>query len=80
MTRMLWILGLSIALFVFGGWTVLIVIAWIARRHLNTRGFTMLIGDGYVAWITFQYLLQKIRERKSDPPPVHNDVAPHANL
>jgi hypothetical protein len=64
MTRILWIVGLSTAFFVFGGWTILIVYAGISHRHLNSKGLVMLVCDGYVAWITFQYLRQKIRERK----------------
>lgn len=64
MTRTLWIVGLSTALFVFGGWTILIVYAGISHRHLNSKGIVMLVCDGYVAWITFQYLRQKISERK----------------
>lgn len=64
MTRILWIIGLSVALFVFGGWTIAILIAGITHRHLNTRGLVMLWGNGYIAWITFQYLREKIREPK----------------
>ena len=55
MTRILWIVGLSTALFIFGGWTILIVYAGISHRHLNSKGIVMLVCDGYVAWITFQY-------------------------
>jgi hypothetical protein len=66
MTRILWIAGLSIALFVFGGWTVVIVYAGISHRHLNSRGLVMLVCNGYVAWITFQYLRHKISERKAE--------------
>ena len=64
MTRILWITGLSIALFVFGGWTILIVYVGISHRHLNLKGIEMLVCNGFVAWITIQYLRQKISERK----------------
>jgi hypothetical protein len=64
MTRILWIVGLSTALFVFGGWTILIVYAGISHRHLNSKGIVMLVCNTYVAWITLQYLRQKIGERK----------------
>jgi hypothetical protein len=67
MSRILWIVGLSLALFFFGGWTIVIIYAGIAHRHLNLKGIAMLVCDGYVAWITFQYLRQKIAERKSAP-------------
>jgi len=64
MTRILWIVGLSIALFVFGGWTIGITYAGISHKHLNSKGIVMLACNGYVAWITFQYLRQKIGERR----------------
>jgi hypothetical protein len=64
MTRILWIVGLSTALLFFGGWTILIVYAGISHRHLNSKGIVMLVCNGYVAWITFRYLRQKISERK----------------
>ena len=64
MTRILWIAGLSLALVVFGGWTAFIIYAGISHRHLNSKGIVMLAGNGYVAWITLQYLRQKIGERK----------------
>lgn len=71
MTRILWIVGLSLALLVFGGWTILIVHAGISYRHLNSKGIAMLVCDGYIAWITFQYLRQKIGERRpASIPPV----------
>jgi hypothetical protein len=68
MTRILWIIGLSLALFVFGGATILTIYAGITHRHLNSKGLVMLVGGGYVAWITLQYLRLKIGERK--PPPI----------
>jgi hypothetical protein len=64
MTRILWITGLSLALFVFGGWTIVIIYAGISHRHLNSKGIAMLASDGYVAWITLLYLRQKISECK----------------
>jgi len=64
MTRILWIIGLSFALFVFGGWTVVIAFAGFRHRHLNQRGLMMLVGNAYTAWITFWYLQQKLAERR----------------
>jgi hypothetical protein len=66
-TRILWIVGLSFAFLFFGAWTIVIIYAGISHRHLNPKGIFMLLSDGYVAWITFQYLCQKIAERKSAP-------------
>jgi hypothetical protein len=66
MTRILWISGLSLSLLVFGGWTILILFAAITHRHLNQKGLLMLVCDGYVAWITFNYLRQKLRDHRSD--------------
>jgi uncharacterized membrane protein YqjE len=66
MTRILWIIGLSFALFVFGGWTILIAFAGFHHRHLNQRGLIMLVGNAYSAWITFWYLRQKVA---SEGPP-----------
>ena len=68
MTRILWIIGLSIALLVFGGWTILIVYAGISHRHLNSKGLAMLICNGGGAWFIFQQLRQTIRERKPTRP------------
>jgi hypothetical protein len=65
MSRILWIVGLSFALFFFGGWTIVIIYAGISHGHLNLKGIVMLVCDGYVAWITLQYLRQKIAESKS---------------
>ncbi len=65
MTRILGIVGLSFALFFFGSWTIVIIYAGISHRHLNLKGIAMLVCDSYVAWITFQFLRQKIAERKS---------------
>ena len=65
-TRILWIVGLSFALFVFGGWTILIALAGLTHRHLNAKGLMMFWGNGYIAWLVFQYLREKIREPKSN--------------
>jgi hypothetical protein len=64
MRRILWILGLSVALFVYGGIAIMCVIALIRHRHLNQKALFILLSNGYVAWITFQYLLLKIRAPK----------------
>jgi NADH:ubiquinone oxidoreductase subunit H len=66
MTRKLWITGLSLALLVFGGWTILIVFAGVTHRHLNQKGLLMLVCNACAAWITFNYLRQKLGDRRSD--------------
>lgn len=60
MTRIFWIVGLSIALLMFGGMTVLCVIALITHRHLNIKGWTMLVFGGYTAWLMFRCLRSAI--------------------
>ena len=65
MARVCWIIGLSFALFFYGAWTIVIIYAGISHRHLNPKGIGMLVGNSYVAWITLQFLRQKIAERKS---------------
>ena len=68
MTRWLWIVGLSFALLVYGGWAVFIVITGVKHHHLNGTGIFVLTVAAYIAWFTFQYLLVKIRNRPYVPP------------
>jgi hypothetical protein len=65
MARVLWIVGLTIALFVFSAITIGIVYALFTRHHLNVKGWIMLATNGYIVWITFWYLRQKIAEKPS---------------
>jgi hypothetical protein len=65
--RVLWIIGLSIALIVFGGYTTVCVIALISRGHLNSKGALSLLANGYVTWIVFRYLSEKVRTRVNAP-------------
>lgn len=53
MTRILWIVGLSIALFMFAAYTILCVAALIIHKHLNLTGWTMLVVSAYAAWFMF---------------------------
>ena len=64
MARRLWIIGLAFALCVFGGICVGIVYALVSRHELNAKGWIMLVGNGYIVWITFCYLRQKLAERR----------------
>ncbi|MGH9596052.1 MAG: hypothetical protein ACRD3K_04550 [Edaphobacter sp.] len=65
MRRIFWIVGLSIALLEFGGITVGISFIGITHRDLSGKGFFRLLANGYMAWIIFQYLLQKITRPKT---------------
>jgi len=59
----MWIAGLVFALCVFSAITLGVVYALVTRHHLNVTGWTMLAFSGYVVWITFWYLRQKIAEK-----------------
>ncbi len=67
MIRWLWIIGLSIAILVFGGFATMCVIGLILRHHLNAVGYFVLATNAYVAWITLQYLTTKVRNSKDEP-------------
>ena len=62
MTRALWIVGLSISLLVFGGFTAVCVIGLILRHHLNRAGVMVLLGNSFISWMIVDYLILKIRE------------------
>jgi len=64
MTRILWIVGLSIALFFWGGLTVGMVLSAISHRHITFRETLVLAAYSGIAWLIFQYLRIKIGERK----------------
>ncbi|MEO6805378.1 MAG: hypothetical protein ABI286_09675 [Edaphobacter sp.] len=64
MRRIFWVVGLSLALLEFGGIAVGIAFRGITHRDLSGKGFFMLLANGYVAWIVFEYLRQKIARPK----------------
>jgi hypothetical protein len=66
--RIFWIVGLSLALLEFGGIGVGIAFRGMTHRDLSGKGLFMLLANGYVAWIIFQYLLQKIARPKVSRP------------
>jgi hypothetical protein len=69
-TRTLWIVGLSISLLVFGGFTAMCVIGLIFRHHLNGTGVVVLLSNGFISWMIVDYLRLKIRgPRKVQLPP-----------
>jgi uncharacterized membrane protein len=53
MTRVLWIVGLSIALFAFAAFSFVCVAALVLHKHLNRTGWTMLVLSAYGAWVMF---------------------------
>jgi hypothetical protein len=63
MNRILWIAGLTTALCVWCAVTIGAVYALVTRHHLNAKGWGVLVSSGYIGWITFWYLRQKIAEK-----------------
>jgi hypothetical protein len=76
MTRLFWIVGLLVALLVYGSITFICIVALIKHRHLNLTGITMLLGNGYVSWITLKYLLFKIGVVRPEPSAQDDDQNP----
>lgn len=72
MTRILWIVGLTIALVVWGAIVVVCVIGLVTRHHLNGKGWIMLCGGAYIFWITLQYLRSKIAESRHPSASISN--------
>jgi hypothetical protein len=66
--RIFWIVGLSLALLEFGGIAVGLAFRGVTHRDLSGKGFFMLLANGYVAWIVFRCLLQKIARPKVGRP------------
>ena len=69
MARKLWIIGLSFALLVYGGWALLILVMGLKHRHLSGTGLFALTVNGYIVWFTYKYLMVKIQNRPYVPPP-----------
>ena len=70
---MLWIVGLSLSLLEFGGFTLLCVVGLILRHHLNLTGAVILLSNGlsygFISWMILDYLILKLREPKQAQPP-----------
>jgi hypothetical protein len=60
MTRVLWIIGLSIALLMFAGSVVICLIALVTHRHLNLTGWTMLTVGVYAVKAVYSWLRSAI--------------------
>jgi hypothetical protein len=61
MTRIFWIIGLSIALLVFSGIVIICLVAFITHRHLNFTGWTMLVFNAIGVRFIFAGLRSAIR-------------------
>jgi hypothetical protein len=61
MTRIFWIVGLSIALLVLSGFVVICLVALIRHRHLNFSGWTMLVSGVIGVKFVFAGLRSAIR-------------------
>ncbi len=61
MIRIFWIIGLSIAFLVFSGIVVLCLIALVTHRHLNLKGWTVLVCDAYLVRLILRWLRQAIK-------------------
>ena len=66
MSRIFWMIGLSIAVLVFGFFTFG-PIGYTIVRHRPVHVVALLrIGlNGYVTWVTFWYLVQKVSRHKA---------------
>jgi len=62
MAKVLWIIGLSLSLLVFGGFTLICIVGLILRHHLNATGIFILISNGFISWMILDYLVLKIRK------------------
>lgn len=61
MTRTLWIIGLSIALLVLSGFVIISLVALITHRHLNFKGWGLLIFGAFAVRFVFDGLRSTIR-------------------
>lgn len=61
MTRTLWIIGFLIAIVAFSGFTIICLIALITHRHLNSKGWLMLVLGVYSVWFLFGRLRSAVK-------------------
>lgn len=79
MTRIFWIIGLSIALLVFSGCVAICLVALITHRHLNFKGWTMLIFGAVGLKFIFDGLLSAIRYGDPTRATNHEPANPYAS-
>lgn len=72
MTRVLWIIGLSIALLMFGGFTILCIVGLVSRHHLNSTGVIILLSNACISWLLLDYMRLKIRGPRKTTLPGHD--------
>jgi hypothetical protein len=68
MRKALWMIGLSVALLMFGGFFVLSCVVLVRHRHLSGGGLVMLVCNGYVAWIVLRQILLGAGELTGERP------------
>ncbi len=64
MKRALYIAGLTLSLVVFGGFAAMAAWGGITHRHLNIKGWMMLIGNPYICWMVAVELRKQFRARQ----------------
>jgi hypothetical protein len=68
MRKLLWMIGLSIALLVNGGLLVACCVAVVRLGHLNSRVLLMLLGIGWITWIVARQMFLGARELTGELP------------
>jgi hypothetical protein len=61
MIRIFWIVGLSIALVMFSGLVIICLVALVTHRHLNLKGWVMLILGAYAIKAVYAWLRSAIK-------------------
>jgi hypothetical protein len=61
MTRILWIVGLSVALLVNTGFVVICCTGLVTRGRLNLMGWLVLVFSVYLVWLMYGWLRSAIK-------------------
>jgi hypothetical protein len=71
MARRFWITGLTLAVIVYSGFVVVCLYALITQRHLDLKGWTILILSAYAGYFAFGRLraVLKSGDPTTDPNP-----------
>lgn len=54
--RVLWKIGLSIALFFFGLVTIMLIAVMFYYRHASVKGILLFISNAYTFWFVLQFM------------------------
>jgi hypothetical protein len=65
MARRFWITGLSLAVIVYSGFVVFCIVSLITHRHLDLKGWTILILSAYAGYFAFGRL--RVVLKSGDP-------------